>query len=188
MVFFQSSYKVLALSLVHWARVSRLAVSILNLGIEHALIPYLSLRFVFVRRCRSMPSGQRERTARCRCAIGDDGVEAWLRRRGCLWIVDRCVGGCGSRGGCEVLVDVSAPETTFDKRRGLQGLLPDPGWFKATRERRAAEVNRVEWTIHEALLHDLATHDVVWLLGRGRIDRRVRQTTSDLPAPDSPFG
>jgi hypothetical protein len=79
---------------------------------------------------------------------------------------------------CEILVDVSPPEITFDKRWGIQVLLSDPGWFRAVRERRTGEMKRVELAVHDALSNDFSASDVVWLLEPGRVNRRMR-----LPAP-----
>jgi hypothetical protein len=78
---------------------------------------------------------------------------------------------------CEVLVDVSPPEVTTDRRWGIQVMLSDPGWFKSTREKRISAIKRVEWALHEALLNELGTQDLYWLLEPGRVNRRPRQKT-----------
>ena len=78
---------------------------------------------------------------------------------------------------CEILVDISPPEITFDKRWGLQVLLEDPGWFRTTREQRLGEMKRVEWAVHEALSNDLRAREIGWFVGEGRVSRQVSQPT-----------
>jgi hypothetical protein len=78
---------------------------------------------------------------------------------------------------CEILVDISPPEITFDRRWGLQVLLDDPGWFATTREERLGAMKRVEQAVHEALSNDLRAREIGWFLGEGRVSRQVSQPT-----------
>ena len=78
----------------------------------------------------------------------------------------------------EVLVGLSSPEVTVDGRWSVQVTLMDSGLFAATRRKRFAELKRVEWAVHNALIEEtMGARDLVWDVGEGSSSHTKAQPT-----------
>lgn len=78
----------------------------------------------------------------------------------------------------QILVGTYPPHVNEDGRWDTQVMLEDPGLFRTARLRRFAELKRVEWAVHKALLSDqLGAQDVVWDVDKGYGSRQKKQST-----------
>jgi hypothetical protein len=71
--------------------------------------------------------------------------------------------------GGDVDVGISPAREASDDCWSVQVHLQDAGWFKSTREKRMAHLNKIEWAIHDALKADLGGNIVEWHIGPGRV-------------------
>ena len=78
----------------------------------------------------------------------------------------------------DILVDVSPPQVMMDGNWHTQVMQQDPGLFRKARLKRFAELKRVEWAVHKALLSDaLGARDLAWDVDKGAFRRPKTQPT-----------